>query len=114
VFQPIEEIAFNLFSKYNKQQEGERSSLNVLAKIAQFLAVIGLGMIIFGFLFARLFIRTVYTEKWATDSAVEIMRAYCLYTCFMAINGVSEAYIYAKADKATLRKLQITLFLTSV
>lgn len=114
VFQPIEEIAFNLFSKYNKQQEGERSSLNVLAKIAQFLAVIGLGMIIFGFLFARLFIRIVYTEKWATDSAVEIMRAYCLYTCFMAINGVSEAYIYAKADKGTLRKLQITLFLTSM
>ena len=114
MFQPIEEIAFNLFSKYNKQQEGERSSLNVLAKVAQFLSVIGLGMIIFGVLFARLFIRIVYTEKWATDSAVEIMRAYCLYTCFMAINGVSEAYIYAKADKGTLRKLQITLFLTSL
>jgi O-antigen/teichoic acid export membrane protein len=71
-------------------------------------------MIIFGMLFARLFIKIVYTEKWATDSAVEIMRAYCFYTCFMAINGVSEAYIYAKADKATLRKLQITLFLTSL
>jgi O-antigen/teichoic acid export membrane protein len=71
-------------------------------------------MIVFGLLFSKMFIKIVYTEKWATDSAVDIMRAYCVYTCFMAINGVSEAFIYAKADKKTLRKLQITLFLTSL
>jgi hypothetical protein len=33
------------------------------------------------------------------------MTAYCVYTCFMALNGVAEAYIYAKADKEILRKL---------
>jgi len=42
------------------------------------------------------------------------MRAYCIYTFFMAMNGVAEAYIYARADKKTLRKLQISLFLTSM
>jgi hypothetical protein len=42
------------------------------------------------------------------------MRAYCIYTFFMAMNGVAEAYIYARADKPTLRKLQITLFGTSM
>jgi len=50
-------------------------------------------MIVFGLLFSKMFIKIVYTEKWATDSAVDIMRAYCVYTCFMAINGVSEAFI---------------------
>jgi hypothetical protein len=33
------------------------------------------------------------------------MRAYCIYTFFMALNGIAEAYIYAKADQAILRKL---------
>jgi O-antigen/teichoic acid export membrane protein len=41
--------------------------LYVLAKISQFLSVLGIGMIIFGTFFARIFIRVLYTEKWATD-----------------------------------------------
>ena len=32
----------------------------------------------------------------------------------MALNGIAEAYIYAKADAPTLRKLQKTLFATSM
>ena len=67
VFQPIEEIAFNLFSKYSEPKAGEMTPLYILAKISQFLGFIGLGMIIFGTFFARLFLRIVYTEKWATD-----------------------------------------------
>ena len=39
----------------------------MLAKISQFLSVIGLGMIVFGLLFAKIFLRIVYTDKWATD-----------------------------------------------
>jgi O-antigen/teichoic acid export membrane protein len=71
VFQPIEEIAFNLFSKYNKADPEKKgmTPLYILAKISQFLSLIGLGMITFGTLFARMFLRIVYTEKWATDSA---------------------------------------------
>jgi hypothetical protein len=64
-----------LFSKYNKQQaESDRkegsSPLYILAKISQFLLAIGLGMILFGFLFARTFLRIVYTDKWATDVSI--------------------------------------------
>jgi O-antigen/teichoic acid export membrane protein len=57
-------MAFNLFSKYKKE---EGNPLYVLAKITQFLSVIGLGMVVFGTFFARTFLRIVYTEKWATD-----------------------------------------------
>jgi O-antigen/teichoic acid export membrane protein len=67
VFQPIEEIAFNMFSKYSKNESEVRHPLYILAKISQFLSVIGLGMIIFGTLISRPFIRIIYTEKWATD-----------------------------------------------
>eukprot|EP00347_Sterkiella_histriomuscorum_P023319 403335106 len=130
VFQPIEEMAFNLFSKFKKQSENiddgkdqkleEQSDskvqdpLYVLAKITQFLCFIGFGMIIFGIFFSRMFIRIVYTEKWATESAHQIMIAYCIYTLFMAINGVTEAFTYAKASSQVLRQLQKGLVLTSI
>ena len=42
------------------------------------------------------------------------MRAYCIYTFFMAVNGITEAYIYAKAEKDVLRRLQQGLLLTSL
>lgn len=67
VFQPIEEIAFNMFSKYKKEDSTLKHPLYILAKISQFLCFIGLGMIVFGTFFARIFIRIIYTEKWATD-----------------------------------------------
>ena len=75
VFQPIEEIAFNLFTKYHSTTSQENLKednkitrpLYILAKISQFLSIIGFGMIIFGIFFARIFIKIVYTEKWATD-----------------------------------------------
>ncbi|CDW81920.1 rft1 family protein [Stylonychia lemnae] len=126
VFQPIEEMSFNLFSKYNtkkinadekkdQQSNGQfKSPLFILAKITQFLGIIGFGMIIFGVFFSKLFIRIVYTEKWATDSAQQIMQAYCIYTFFMALNGVTEAYIYAKAHSEMMRKLQTGLVITSL
>lgn len=41
------------------------------------------------------------------------MRDYCIYTMFMALNGIAEAYIYSRADAAILRKLQYTLLFTS-
>ena len=77
------------------------------------MTLIGLSMVI-GSVLTRPFLRIVYTEKWATDSAVSIMRAYCIYTMFMALNGVVEAYAYATADSRVLKKLQNSLILISI
>ena len=65
----------------------------------------GVAIIIGGFLFSEMFLRIVYTSKWATPSAVSIMHCYCVYCLFMALNGITEAYIYAKANEKILRKL---------
>ena len=61
------------------------------------MGLIETGMVV-GSLLTRPFLRIVYTEKWATDSAVSIMRGYCVYTLFMGLNGIIEAYAYARAD----------------
>lgn len=66
---------------------------------------IGILMIIFGVFFSELFLKTLYTDKWATPSAVSIMRNYCIYCLFMAVNGIVESYAYSKSDHKTIRKL---------
>lgn len=60
--------------------------------------VMGIGIIIGGLTFSGLFLRLAYTDKWATPSAISIMHYYCVYCMFMGINGITEAYVYAKAD----------------
>jgi O-antigen/teichoic acid export membrane protein len=67
--------------------------------------IVGIGIIIGGYFFSEIFLRIVYTEIWATKSAVSIMRLYSVYMLFTALNGITEAYIYSKADKDTLRLL---------
>lgn len=67
--------------------------------------VLGTCIVIGGYLFSEIFLRIAYTDKWATKSAVSIMRFYCLYTFFMALNGITEAYAYSKANSVILKKL---------
>jgi O-antigen/teichoic acid export membrane protein len=71
-----------MFSKYTTSQsekdKEQRHPLYVLAKIAQFLSIIGVGMVVFGTFFSRVFIRIVYTEKWATDVRIYSILSHCI------------------------------------
>ena len=67
-----------------------KSPLFVLAKITQFLGIIGLGMIIFGVFFSKLFIKIVYTEKWATDVIIYVIISNIVNT----INYASILHLY--------------------
>lgn len=75
IFQPIEEMAYNLFTKLKHENEGSTKSeskedpLEILAKISQFMSLIGFAGMIGGVFLAKPFLTIVYTEKWATDSA---------------------------------------------
>lgn len=44
------------------------------------------------------FILLLYSEIWATPSTALIMRAYCIYLMFMAVNGMAEAFAYGLAN----------------
>jgi O-antigen/teichoic acid export membrane protein len=110
VFAPIEEISFNLFSKYSDKNK----SLFLLARILQIMIFIGSCAIVFGFLFSEPFLRILYTDKWASPSAVSIMKSYCIYCFFLPVNGIVESYAYSKSDHATIRKLQYSLIIITI
>jgi O-antigen/teichoic acid export membrane protein len=69
--------------------------------------VIGIGVasIIFSIVCGSPFILLVYSEKWASESTVNIMRAYCVNLLFMALNGMAEAFAYGLANQKVLESL---------
>ena len=66
---------------------------------------IGVAGIMFSQVCASEFILLVYSETWATPTAVAIMKAYCFYLLCMSANGMSEAFAYGLADQKVLSKL---------
>lgn len=75
---------------------------------------IGICAIIFSQFCAEDFIYLLYSEKWATRSAADIMRAYCIALFFMSMNGMTEAFAYGLANKDVLSKLQGLMLINSV
>jgi len=107
IFQPLEEIAFNLFSKLkeNKAKVDEPKSNQAIEILVQYMSgTLGIGVcaIIFSQGCAKEFVLLVYSEKWATDSTSSIMKAYCAYLMFMAMNGMAEAFAYGLANQKVL------------
>ena len=80
----------------------------------QVMLAIGTGAIIFSQTCGYQFIHIVYSEKWATDTCFELLKAYCVYCFFMAMNGIAEAYVFAKGDSETLKTLRQLMMVNSV
>lgn len=118
IFRPIEEISYNLFAKFkqeeatavNKEQKqlDKKDKDEIIRILVQYLGgVMGIGIsaIVFSQFCADDFIFLLYSEKWATNSAAEIMRAYCIALFFMSMNGMTEAFAYGLANKSVLNQL---------
>ena len=60
------------------------------------------------------FLLIVYSEKWATESCYELLQAYCIYCFFMALNGIAEAYVFAKGSTEHLKMVRKIMIINSV
>ena len=77
------------------------------------LFVLGITIISFTQNYAFTCLYILYQQHWTNDSTVAILRIYGFYILAMAINGVTEAFVMAKSDKNQLRKLQISMTISS-
>ena len=108
IFQPAEESASILFSSTQKPD------LNSLRKYLQIMIAIGSGAIIFSKTCGMQFLLIIYSNKWATESCYELLQAYCIYCFFMAMNGIAEAYVFAKGSTDVLKTLRKLMLLNSI
>lgn len=124
LFQPIEESSRNLFAKLCADSElasGTRSAeqlqnltkaSSILKMILRVYMLISLFAAILGPKVAPLLLSVVAGSKWAETSASEVLAIYCFYIPFLAINGVTEAFVAAVATNKELyaQSLSMGLF----
>lgn len=114
LFQPIEESSRTLFAKLcadvpvspaersEAQSQGLVKAAKILRIILRLYAMLSLFAVILGPKMAPLLLEIVAGKKWAHTSASEVLSFYCFYIPFLAVNGVTEAFVAATASNTQL------------
>jgi small basic protein len=117
LFQPIEESSRNMFAKLcahtdpvterkeNKSDDQKQSlaqASRVITTILHLYAIISLFAVTLGPTLAPLLLHIVAGKKWSATSAADVLSTYCYYIPFLAINGVTEAFVAAVATNKEL------------
>jgi len=110
IFQPLEENGRMLFSNKHahimraKEEEKEDSCKlvdgleNTYCVLIKFVLYIGLVFATFGSNYTSVLLRILAGERWGSNAqAAEALSAFCIYTAFMALNGMTEAFVYGVA-----------------
>ena len=91
--------------KDEKEKDQPDEIIQTLVKYLSGMLGIGVCAIIFSQVCSKQFILLAFSEKWATPSAILIMKAYCGYLLFMSANGMAEAFAYGLANEHVLGQL---------
>jgi hypothetical protein len=121
LFQPIEESSRNMFAKLcantestpaiqgdkvsektSEQRQNLAQASRVMTTILHLYAIISLFAVVLGPTLAPLLLGIVAGKKWSVTSAADVLSTYCYYIPFLAINGVTEAFVAAVATSKQL------------
>jgi oligosaccharide translocation protein RFT1 len=111
LFQPIEESSRNLFAKLcadvpitpsQEQKKALQQAGKILYMILRLYALVSVFAVVLGPTVAPLLLSLVAGKKWSETSAGDVLATYCYYIPFLAVNGVTEAFVAAVATTSEL------------
>ncbi|KAI4682149.1 uncharacterized protein J4E88_005038 [Alternaria novae-zelandiae] len=127
LFQPIEESSRNMFAKLcanvetssstekkdlkksDEQKQNLAQASRVLSTILRLYGIISLFAVTLGPVLAPVLLSIVAGQKWSATSASQVLSTYCYYIPFLAINGVTEAFVAAVATNKELYAQSISM-----
>jgi len=125
LFQPIEESSRNLFAKLcadsrpvtarttpselQTQRESLSQASKILTMILRLYSIISIFAVTIGPPLAPLLLSIVAGKKWSSTSASTVLQTYCYYIPFLALNGVTEAFVAAVASTSDLHKQSLSM-----
>mmetsp|Transcript_10710 Transcript_10710/g.28080 ORF Transcript_10710/g.28080 Transcript_10710/m.28080 type:complete len:533 (-) Transcript_10710:130-1728(-) len=102
-FAPIEEIAFASFSKMGEKDKSDQAVyVRGIRILPHLMMIFGLFLSVFGFSYSFELLHILYGEKWSSTSAPSVLSLFTLYVLIMGMNGVTEAYMQARASAADI------------
>jgi oligosaccharide translocation protein RFT1 len=113
IFQSVEEIGFTEWSKElgsstEKGRDGIISTTSLKASgkmlelLLKFCVTLGSIFLFFGPAYTHTLLLILYGNKWTSTEAPSVLAIFCIYILFMAVNGVTEAFVHAASDRSQL------------
>jgi len=78
------------------------------------LIILGLLLIVFGTCYSETLLVMLVGIEWATPTAINSLRVYCVYILFMGLNGISEAFVYARINNNRMGVFRGSMVVTTI
>lgn len=108
LFLPLEESCFaefsNLLGGGRDRRPGARAEAGrLLGTVVKLVSLVGLVFVAFGPSYSFVLFDVLYGAKWSGTDAPFVLSVYCVYILFIAVNGVTEAFITATIPQRDMR-----------
>ncbi|XP_008318189.1 protein RFT1 homolog [Cynoglossus semilaevis] len=122
IFWPIEESFYIFFAKVlergcdvEKQKQEEVSvAADVLESLLKLVTLIGLIITVFGYTYADLALDIYGGSLLSSGAGPTLLRCYSCYVLLMAVNGVSECFVFAAMSQKEVDKYNLVMLAFSV
>ncbi|XP_006169359.1 protein RFT1 homolog [Tupaia chinensis] len=121
IFQPIEESFYIFFAKV--LERGKQATLQkqddvalaaaVLESLLKLALLTGLTITVFGFAYSQLALDIYGGTMLSSGSGPVLLRSYCVYVLLLAVNGVTECFMFAAMSKEAVDRYNFTLLALS-
>jgi oligosaccharide translocation protein RFT1 len=113
VLQPIEESSRNFFGGLLSTMDGilakplvSKAQQN-LAKLLRSYILLSVCIISVGPAVSPLLLKVVAGSRWAKSGAGDVLAIYCYYIPFLAVNGITEAFVSSVATKSEIYRQSV-------
>jgi oligosaccharide translocation protein RFT1 len=116
LLEPVEENFFNLISKLKSsgnEKETSEKKKGLLEKAVRIMLIFGTLVFVYASLVGKNAIQFLYTDKWATDNSINIIKIYSFYLGLTSINGIIESYTNASISEQMMSVLSKSLIFNS-
>ncbi|XP_046548577.1 protein RFT1 homolog [Haliotis rubra] len=121
IFQPIEESGNLFFSQllvrgipvHQQKQDSAFLCSQVLAYVLKTVTLIGLTILVFGQSYSFLALDLYGGSILSSGAGPSLLRWYCLYVLFIAINGITEGFVFATMSKEDVDRYNKKMFIFS-
>jgi oligosaccharide translocation protein RFT1 len=113
VFLPVEDMAQLAFSKLLSSNM-HASAAEVYGVLVKLVVIIGAVAAAFGPGYAYTVVHLLYGSRWSATDMPAMLSWYSTYVLFLALNGVTEAFVHASISGGDMRRRSGMLLLVTV
>uniref|UniRef100_A0A3B4YZ46 Protein RFT1 homolog n=1 Tax=Stegastes partitus TaxID=144197 RepID=A0A3B4YZ46_9TELE len=122
IFLPIEESFYIFFAKVlergrsvkSQKQEEVAIAAEVLERLLKLVLVIGLIITVFGYAYSHLALDIYGGSLLSSGAGPSLLRCYSCYVLLLAVNGVTECFVFAAMSQKEVDKYNLVMLALSV